>query len=120
MTRSSAILACLALAAGCEPCELSFAKSNGSDKRVVSPRVEVRFTACIDGQNLTCGGHWLVNGIEGGSDIFGRIDSCGSYVAPATFADGLATLEFTAVFPGASSRCDSATIQLDPVALDPM
>jgi hypothetical protein len=30
-----------------------------------------------------CGGYWYVNGVAGGSEILGFIDSCGKYTAPA-------------------------------------
>lgn len=32
----------------------------------------------------SCGGHWYVNGIEGGGETIGTVTSCGRYTAPAT------------------------------------
>jgi hypothetical protein len=54
----------------------------------VPPGESVQFEFRYDGDTYStpgaCGGHWYVNGVEGGTDATGTITPCGRYTAPAT------------------------------------
>lgn len=67
-----------------------------------------------------CGGHWYVNHIEGGSPEVGTIDSCGHYVAPASFVAGFENIfiemtDWDMVHGGCADCCPSAYVHLEPV-----
>ncbi len=52
-----------------------------------------------------CGGHWTVDGIEGGDATVGTIDTCGHFVAPATAPDHAVTIAAAAYAPGTCADC---------------
>lgn len=54
----------------------------------LKPNQSVQFVFRYGGDTYSsparCGGHWYVNGVEGGSETLGFITPCGKYTAPAT------------------------------------
>src|SRR5215468_6400126 len=95
---------CLVLA-GCVNTATEIEIVEGS--ATVHPNDQIQFRAVLPGgATIECGGHWLVNAVEGGSMLFGRIDACGHYVAPAAFPAGLVELEVEGTFPGRGDCLD--------------
>ncbi len=120
MTRVAAGALALGFLGGCGPdCMLQIAEGSDDNRGgLVHQGDRIVFEARFEGETLTCGGHWLVNHIEGGSPGFGLIDPCGVYQAPAAFPTGIVELQIEAIFPGraeAVEGCERDGMTLWPV-----
>ena len=105
----------VALAACYDPdCYLEIADgSQDNIDGIVHPADVIGFQAHVGERRFDCGGLWIVNGLVGGSEGLGTIDSCGHYVAPASFPAGLVAVEIEAIFPG-HTGCESMFSELRP------
>jgi hypothetical protein len=118
--RAMHVVALALLYTGCHQCEIEVVAGDTTtpgNRNVIHANDRLALRACIADRELTCGGHWLVNGIEGGSPTFGTIDNCGNYAAPASFPDTLAAIEIVADFPGLETCpncCTSAVHSFTP------
>jgi len=76
----------------------------------VAPGESVGLAFWFDGELLagaqTCGGHWHVDGVEGGSRSTGTVTACGVYRAPLSPARGQAPVVSATLCPqGACADC---------------
>jgi hypothetical protein len=69
-------------------------------------------------REVTCGAHWLVNDVAGGSPDFGVIDDCGLYHAPDLFAPTLVEIVIEGMVTGEAETCigcqPSASLNMEP------
>lgn len=109
---------------------LLLAACNGASLEIVSDDVDdpagwlhpgehLRFRLHLRDRDVDCGAHWYANDVEGGSAIFGTIDDCGRYTAPAAFDPGLVEIVIQGLVVGEDETCfecgSSASIPLTPL-----
>jgi hypothetical protein len=78
----------------------------------IAPGSSIQLVFRYDGATISspdqCGGHWYVNGVEGGDATLGTITPCGRYTAPATPPPEPPLIE-AAEFPQCSDCCPYAS-----------
>ncbi|HRI67155.1 MAG TPA: hypothetical protein PK156_23085 [Polyangium sp.] len=84
----TSLLAALLVLGGCPICPDGELTALDGDPKNLKPNQSVQFLFRYGDETYSsparCGGHWYVNGVEGGTETTGKIDSCGKYTAPLT------------------------------------
>ncbi len=82
-----ALFLCVLLS-GCPWCDEDGRISHVTGTIPIQPGATVSFSFHWDGELVagpgSCGAYWHVDGVEGGNDALGTVDTCGNYTAPET------------------------------------